>query len=321
MRSPCADLLERTLRKCVDAGVDFLARAQLDHGEIPSYQFLEPNPEAAGRFDSSPFVTALVLDALCELESGTARSIVDRGMCFLADEMEGPGLWSYWSSRNHRSIDPDLDDTSCISFLFRRLGRGEEVSGNLDTILANRTQAGLFKTWLRAPDQPNDVDSVVNANILLYLGERDETRAACAAICQAVEAGVEKDTYWYYLDELALYAMVARAYRHGHAGLGRCRETVVRRISSRQLPDGSFGSPLRTALALAAWLDYGADIDLEPGVRYLLHNRREDGSWPAELFYCGPEPPATKSVWWGSDALTTGLCVAALKRSTDIVLV
>jgi hypothetical protein len=293
-----------------------LARGQLPHGEFPSHRYASPSLVGAGQPDSSPFVTSLVLYSLGFVDTPEVPSMVERGLAFLLSEREEPGVWRYWTSRNASRVDPDVDDTCCVSFVLRQHGLGARVEGNEALLLANRTDRGVFKTWLREPLARNDVDSVVNANALLYLGEREETRTACDVLNWVIQQGHEERSTWYYLDALVLHYMASRALYHGVRGLERSREAMLARLGARQREDGSFGDELATAMGLCTLLNLGLGHTpmSERARRHLLRTQQEDGSWRRSPFYCGPEPPGPRSVWWGSEALTTALCLEALAR-------
>ena len=55
----------------------------------------------------------------------------------------------------------------------------------------------------------------------------------------------------------------------------------------------------------------------ERAAQWLVAAQREDGSWPARAFYAGPEPPAVHAYYWGSEELTTAMCLEALARLAD----
>src|SRR5207237_1773965 len=97
------------------------------------------------------------------------------------------GLWRHWA-RDHpqyHPLPPDLDDTSCASAALLRAGRA--FPDNRKLLLGNRNRRGLFYRRKLTPAQfrhplvtyfffrrtsakPFDVDAVVNANVLFYLG-------------------------------------------------------------------------------------------------------------------------------------------------------
>jgi hypothetical protein len=162
------------------------------------------------------------------------------------------------------------------------------------------------------------IDMVVNANVLLYLGECRETAVTVAGLNQVIDRDAESDSYWYYLDPLALYHAIARAYAHGAGGLLASRDAVIRKIRSRQKANGSFGDELLTGLALCALLDFGArDDTVERAIGHLLRVQLRRGSWPRRAFYGGPEPPGPHAIWWAAEAMTTAVCLEGLVKSLD----
>jgi hypothetical protein len=303
------------MRAALSKAVQWLERRQLPYGEFPSYQFTTAMLDPPGKLDSSPFVTTFVLYALALIDEPAALPMLEKGIAFLISEQEPPGVWRYWTSRNSARIDPDIDDTCCVSFLLQRMVPSL-APDNRALLYRYRTDEGMYKTWLREPGARNDVDSVVNANVLLYLGETEETRQACETLCKHINEDAEAKTYWYYLDSLALYYAVSRAYYHGVKGLERCRQAVLRKTLARQQPDGSFGDELSSSLAICTLLNLGVQERqaLTPGFRYLLGAQQEDGSWRRLAFYTGPEPPIPHRFWWGSEELTTALCLEALAK-------
>lgn len=242
--------------------------------------------------------------------------MINKGLDFLLEEREEPGVWRYWSSRNTIRIDPDLDDSCCASFVLKLFLPEHSIVSNEQIIQANRAESGLFKTWLRAPDCGNDTDTVVNANVLLYLGEREETTAASHHLNRVINDNSEVHSYSYYLDPLALYYMVSRAYFHRVLALSESKAAVIQKTLARQAPDGSFGDEMLTGLALCTLLNYGAgDEAVEKAITYLIQTQQPAGSWPRSPFYAGPEPPIPHNVWWGSEELTTAFCLEGLARS------
>jgi hypothetical protein len=299
-----------TVQGAIDRAIVFLADRQLPHGEIPIHRFDDAALASAGRPDSSPFATSIALLAL-ELvaEHRLVPQLTRRAQAFLLEEREAPGLWRYWSSRNDAHIDPDLDDTCCASFALA--GTAARRGDNVPRILENRHPSGLFKTWLRDPERDNDVDGVVNANVLLCLGERPETTAARDIVSAAILAGREAESTCYYLDPLALYHAVARAYAHGVRGFERCRQNVLAKTEDPPVARNALSAAMRVSTRLC----FGADSrSVDRDVAYLLARQSADGAYPRAAFYSGPEPPAARAVWWGSEEFTTALCLEALAR-------
>jgi hypothetical protein len=155
----------------------------------------------------------------------------------------------------------------------------------------------------------DNVDCVVNANVLLYLGERAETERTVDYIIRAVVEGQDATCSRLYLDRLAFYHAVSRAYASGASSLARTRELIVEQVVATRAENGSWGNELLTALAGCTLLNFGLhEPSLTRGVEYLLETQREDGSWRRIAMFPGPEP------YYGSEELTTALCVELLAR-------
>ena len=302
------------MASAIEKAIDFLYHHQLPYGEFKTY--ISPNPRLEDQYlpDSTPFVTTLVLYSISFVDCPKVRKMTRKAVNFLTEEMEPPGVWRYWTSRTNQKPTPDLDDTSCASFVLKKYH--PHIDSNIGIILGNRNDQGLFYTWIKNRTAQNDVDSVVNANVLLYLGEREETKAVCDYLNHIVLNDQEEGSYWYYLDHLTLYYMISRAYFNGVSSLRDARYTVVNKIISRQQKDGSFGNDLNTALAVCALFNFEYDNSavLDPAIDYILNRQQKDGAWSRVAFYAGPEAPLPHSFWSGSEELTTAFCIEALAR-------
>ncbi len=302
----------------IDAGVAFLRERQAPNGEIADYFCGDERMRGELVYFVSPFPAAFVADALRHVDHPDAGTVVAKARTFLLDTMEGPGLWRYWY-RDDLPLPPDADVTACAGHALAGLDAPPSALAENRRVLAKyRDDDGLFYTWLDDGGYrgDNDVDSVVNANVILYLGETPETRPAIEFLNQLIEADEEADTYWYYLDDLALYYTMSRALYRGVDGLAKSRAALVERARRRRAGDGSFGSDLQTAMALLTLLncDHEGPADLAPALEALAGRQRRDGSWACEAFYAGPPPPDPRQAWFGSAELTTGLCLEALAR-------
>lgn len=300
------------LRSAIGRGAGFLETSQMKHGEFRTYASPDSTLTRLRRFDSSPFVTSFVVYSLGYVRETRVKEMTDRALSFLAAEMDRGGIWRYWSSLNTRSIDPDLDDTACISFLLRR--HRMPVPANHEVFFRNTDSRGRFKTWLRkaGSSTPNDVDCVVNANVLLYLGSNARTQPACAWVNDVIARGREAASTVYYVHDTAFYYMVSRAFLHGATCLGASKDTVLSRLGPMQANDGAMGDELATGFGICTRLNLGVapDSAMDAAARYLLRMQRSDGSWPISAFYVARED----GVWWGSEELTTAICLEALSR-------
>jgi hypothetical protein len=324
-----------SIEQVISKALDFLVRSQLPYGEFKTYASSDPQMERECRFDSSLFATSLVLYALSFVDDHRVQAMTARALDFLVAEMEGPGLWRYWSSRNprYRQLPPDLDDICCISHILEKQGR--PLPANREILLANRNEAGAFYTWLapRTTVPPemtqaisrlvgaetllaillsgtmNDVDCAVNANVLLYLGQGEEARGAVEYLIGVVLDDREQECNHFYPDPLAFYYMLSRAYFNGISALAPTLRPVLDKLLPQQESDGSFGDMLRTALAACTLLNFDQRATaLCRAVEQLLAAQRKDGSWPRLALFLGLAP------YYGSEELTTALCVEALSR-------
>ena len=307
------------VRNAVAHGFDFLETAVDADGAWPSA--LYPNLELAGTpgQERPPFVAALGQLSLCECPGPVSERLRGRTRAYLRSVMEYPGVWRYWPS-----LPPDLDDTAVCSLavgphVWLALGR------TLPAVFRKRDREGRFRTWMGKGDDTSpwdDVDSVVNANVVVWLGDREETGGAQRWLRTLIDDHREAGSSWYYPDPMDLYAALSRlgpapaGVDDVFRGLGA---VLGARIMSRRNPSGHFGDPQRTAQALSA-LDrlqaWPAASEVEPAVEYLLETQRADGSWPSGLIWQGPPPPRPPSAGFASEALITAWCVESLTRFT-----
>lgn len=313
--------------------IDFLKENQLEDGELATY-------EDSYNFDSSPFITSLILYSLSFLAhenyENKGKTIIDKGVKFLVQEMELRGLWRYWSSKNdrHTMIPPDLDDICCISYILKM--NNIPVPNNTDIILDNRNKEGIFYTWILPRSirsitlnfitfgkalshskklwqltEKDDICCVVNANVLLYLGETPQTQKSLEYLIDVVRAGNEEECSAFYSNKLSFYYMLSRAYFNGVTSLGVVKIPIVTKILNLQQTDGSFGDELLTALAICTLLNFNHVVpSLEKAIKFLLDTQQFDGSWQRLPMYGGK----LDKHFFGSAALTTGFCVEALVR-------
>ena len=299
--------LSELLSPSVRRGLRFLHENQLPYGEFRTYASPSIDLDVAF-FDSSVFVTTFVLYSIAGVDSPCTTTMTNKATSFLTDEMRGPGLFRYYTSKNIRSIGFDLDDTACASVVLRRISPFVVRDRNVETFIENRDEAGRFYTWVGDSALENDVDSVVNANVVLYLGDRDETKSACRYLIDTIRSGCESDSHRYYLDDTTLYYAVSRAYAHGTSSLSGARDAIIERVLLLGKDDGSFGDELATACAVCSLANFGYDglTRLKDALRYLEGRQRADGSWRRVAMFQQP------GMYYGSEELTTALCLEAL---------
>lgn len=334
--------VEERLGAAVALGVSFLGSQQLATGEFRTYLTSDPGIADCWQLDSTPFPTALICYSLAFCELPQAKEMIDRALKFFAQESEGAGYWRYWTSRHpaHRSIPPDADDLACISYLL--LSQQANCPDNKPLLLANRNHQGLFYTWfiprlslILSPKyfraamrqlfqesdilksffkyneaKPDDIDGVVNANVLLYLGAIKETEAVIEYLIEIVRSNREDRCDKWHHNPLMFYYTVSRCFSAGITALAPIRELIIGRVRESLTKIGD--SDLNVALALCTMLNFGEPVRaLESGIHKLIDSQNMDGSWNREiLYYGGPK----RILGWGSAALTTAFCIEALGR-------
>lgn len=338
-------------KAAIARGLSYLSSHQLPSGQFPvqaTSHYKQGNPVVD---DASPFATAHVLYSLSFFQEVEVQSMLTPALIYLKREMGRTGLWRYWNRdavwegrKINAFIPADLDDTANHSWILCRYGIS--FPDNRSLLLHNRDHRGLFHTWfvprLKAVTDYrywiavlreitfgrmilfwqiteasyNDVDAVVNANVLLYLGRCSATVPVIDWLSRIVEEGREQDSDKWYRDLFTFHYALSRCHHEGISGFEHLYDLIIKRLAAEQHSDGSFGTePMHTALALNTLLNYDVDTEL-PWIRAALHSliiqQAPDGSWPsAPYYYGGPQ----QSVSWGSRELTTALCLEALVRS------
>ncbi len=193
----------------------------------------------------------------------------------------------------------------------------------LPTVFRKRDGEGRFRTWMAKGDgtsEWDDIDSVVNANVAVWLGDRAQTAGAQRWLRSLIDDHREAGSSWYYSDPMDLYAALSRLGPDptGVDGVFRGLGAVLAaRIMSCRDPSGHFGDEQRTAQALSA-LDrlraWPAAGEAARAVGFLLETQRADGSWPSDVVWQGPPPPNPPSARFASEALITAYCLESLAR-------
>ena len=298
MRNPSL-ALNPAWTQAAKRGLQFLRERQLPDGEFQTEfraaRETAPDGTVHDRlvFDSSPFVTALVLHSIAhagDLDPGVA-AMTQRGLDFLASEMDPGGLWRYWARKNPMRplIPPDLDDTACAAQLLRLHKR--PLPDNHWLFCESHDPHGAFYTWLYRPNTlrklwlwlrtggkafsyqekiwqwtgKDDVCAVVNANVLFYLGETAGTARAAAHLVEVLHNTQEQKAIVFYNDRMSLYYMASRAFASGVTLLAAAREPLLQRVAEARQPDGSYGDDLVTAMAICTLFNLDAaspDLDV-----------------------------------------------------------
>jgi hypothetical protein len=342
MRTPTSTRDE--LDQAIAQGVDFLHAMQLPSGTFQIYCSPHPLLEDECKPDYSTFQTAQIAYCLGFTKSEKVDEMVRKAIGFLLSTMQDGCVWRYTCSPNPDYLAPDVDDTSIISWLLRR--HGVPFPDNIDVILGNRDSRGLFYTWILprlrwttempywrvalrqllklrqlhwfytvTECKPDDIDMVVNANVLYYLGARPETEPIIRRLIQIVEEEGEETCDKYYANRFNFFYFLSRNYAAGIRAFASVGDAIVQRIRSCVRPNGMIGDHiLHTAQAACALMDWGdRSTVLENAIEAILCARNSDGVWKkCPFYYSGP----SKKLGWGSEELTTGFCLEALSRYT-----
>ena len=310
-----------SIRRAIEKGVAFLESAQLPSGEIPIET--SPTPEMSGDCVRDPVVFPAALAARALSITSSADRIRSRALDFLLREMEPDGLWRYPSGEHpgHDHIPLDVDDTSIASAALAAAGRS--FPNNRALLLANRARSGLFRTWIvrwwphprkiyrffrHTTADVRDVDAVINANVVIYIGICKETQPAIAHMLAVLRANGEMMSTKWYESRFTVWYSFSHALREIAPEAG---EMIVPRIKA-----ATPRNALELALAASTLLLWNCVPDVQP----LIDAQLPSGAWPRAGFYHAglkrispnefqPTPP-----WWGSEALTTVLAVEALSR-------
>ena len=194
-----SEALAREARESIRRGLTFLESTLDKQGAWHCIRFNVAKPDIPRHFERPPFVSALCVLALESCNEAQAKAICKATKTYLLNTMEYPGLWRYY-----RHLPQDLDSTSLCSLV---LGTHPWIllERNIPQILANRDEQGRFMTWVLSEDQPDvvstfriEADPVVNANVIAYLGDRAETKAAQKWLEALIaEDNLEGSSKWY----------------------------------------------------------------------------------------------------------------------------
>ena len=317
----------------------FLRRAQLPKGEFRVLAAKDQAMKCGCHHDSSPFVTSLILYSLRFAHGNEKREMIAKGLRFLCSQAMEIGLWRYWSKNHelHATLPPDIDDTANASFVLELYDH--PFLANREIVYTSKNEEGLFYTWflprgafperfkqaLSSVVSPeamlklavfnafDDVDPYINANVALYLGENENTTRAIEYLVGLVAGNRSQVNSRSYLNVLAFYYFLSRAYFCSVPSLQRIGKTIINMLETLHDSAGSFGNALHTALAVCTYHNLRvAGPMMDKPISRILEGQKNDGSWPRIPLYVGPAP------YYGSEELTTAFCLEALCRYAPV---
>ncbi len=311
-------LADRTAQEAIERGVAFLKKNQLPHGEFRT--LASPRQDLDGaKYDQSAFPTTLITYSINFLNSPTAKRVLRKALKFLLREMHVPGFWSYWGVSSPRQLPIDSDTTSNAQVVLRL--NGVAVPENRQRLLANRDEQGRFYTWLLddslksvggnfvPADNYLNVNPVINANVLAFLGHSEQTDEATRWVLSWFAPENTDLQFLWYTDRLCLYYAVSRAFYCGVTPFLDARDHIVESILLR-MSSGESWSALQQAQAACTLLNFCVEPEQLRGlIRSLISRQEACGAWPASAMYDGA------GCFYGSEEMTTAFCLEALSRS------
>ena len=343
--------ISNNLDQAINRGVQYLYHHQFPNGEFCAYVANDAPMQLWTATDSTVFPTALISAALLSLEElPKVDEILKKATFFFECQMHKGGVWNHFTNRHSlRALCPfDVDDTACVSAVFRDRGINWPLPSNVPLLLANRSSNGLFYTWyvlrfrwiqnrtywricLKEALHPvksfffwrtgearrADIDAVVNANVLYYLGESQHTKPIIQYLIRIIEEHREDNCDTWYRNPYAVYYFMSRNHYVGCHGLDPIKAPIIERILQSAKPDGSLGENLLdTALAACTLLNFRHHSPmLKQAIQHLISKQRDTGEWERWILYWGGPKLL---LGWGSEELTSAFCLEALSRYQKI---
>lgn len=342
-RQPEKLSFERKVSLAIDKGLDYLTDHQLPNGEFCVYYAPDDQMAEWCVPDSAIFPTTIIATALRPLQKQTkTQEIYQKVIPFLVYQRMRFGLWGYYTKwhKLFPLLPPDADDT-ILTYYFLK-SQAIDTPDPIPLILSNRNKKGLLYTWftfrlnrnkdkrywrtvLRELKYPiksilfwtihdckrNDIDLGVNINVLSCLGETKETEPIIKYVSNKITKDDATNNDGWYQNPIVLYYLFSRIAKHKIKSFTDIYPIIITKILSHTQENGSIGfSQLDTALGISTLINLGHDgKEIQLGVSYLLKTQSNNGSWQRALFsYSGPK----KIVGWGSEELTTALCLETL---------
>ncbi len=342
-----ADLEKHTLSEKIDDSIDraigYLSRHQLHNGEFVAYMAPDPEMQEWCAPDSITGITAVIGSCLVPLQHREdVNNMLAKSVNFLTYNMFRGGVWGYYTKWNQlfKLLPPDTDDTVLISGFLKK--RNALPVDNTPMLLLNRAKNGLFYTWftihnnflqysrtfwrliareLKLPvksilfwtmndHRRNDIDVVVNANIVCYLGYNEITKPAVKFIRDVLVQHREKGSDKWYLNEIVYYSFLSRLFELDIPEMTAIRELFITKLFNAIKASDIFENcDLELALGISSLLRLGVkDEKVTQYLELLLSRQSKNGEWSRFELVSGP----SRKLVWGSEETTTAYCIEAL---------
>lgn len=301
----------------------------------------------------SVFPTLLIANALKHIKScNESEEVLSRIDDFLLRERHKLfWVWNHFVP-NHRlyKMNPyDIDSTVVALDYLQDRGKLPQKAKNraLNLLMDQINEHGLFYTFytfrgslncswrswilflreLRAPlstrvfwkiveADRRDVDGVVNINVLHYLGRIAGSEKVIKYLRKELMEGNELQFDKWYKTTSVVYYFGSRLNHQKNAELegvfSRWKQNLMEMVGSKE-----FSQLHDLDLALLTVSMINLDLDqkyVSPCIERLLEVQQSTGNWKKKAFYFGGPK---KIMGWGSDALTTAVCIEALTKYRD----
>lgn len=336
------------LQAAIEKGTDYLFEHQYPNGEFCAYSAPDEKMQEWCYPEANVFCTSVIASCLLKLKEDDkiSKVLIEAGT-FLRFQMMRGGLWNFFTKFHvtFKFTPADVDTTVYTSALLKALGI--DFPDNKYLLHNNMNKHGLFYTWivwrlgtansvsrlkilgrefkrpiksllfwLQFEAKRDDIDAVVNANALFYLGLTKKTESIITYLVDILKNANEEASDKWYKNPIVFYYAVSRNYP-SIKELKPIKPIIIKRLMKKLNEDGSFGkSHLDNALVLVTLLNLGySGSNLEMGIETLIRTQSKSGHWDrALLFYSGPK----KVVGWGSEEITTAFCLEALAMYRDL---
>lgn len=296
----------------------------------------------------SIFPTLVIASALQRTKpypvSDSLNTLLNKTYSYIRQHQHRSGLWNHFTPKSSfYSANPhDIDSTAMALSVLAQTNIPHRVPQQL--IQRHRHPNGLFYTfftfrkqwnasllywwvcarellspiksvlfWNRVEANRYDIDAVVNANVLYYLGPNSSTKPVLDWILRGIQNNQEAQMDKWYTEPVVIYYFVTRCIERGFTDILTLKDTLLQKIQACINHQGAVNeNPLHTALALNSLLDLGyKGPELASMANYLVKAQMPDGAWEKRVLYWGGPKQLTG---WGSECLTTAICVEALSR-------
>lgn len=310
------------IKNAVSGGINFLREEQLSYGEFKTYVCGDLKLTKC-RFDSTPFMTGVIIDALSDFDDLFILEIRNKALDFITSQRHNGGFFSYWSKRNsaYNFDNPlfDLDTTSVSSNVLIDNGINFKNPLISEILKYQDNKSGGFYTWITEGHDEfknNDIDCGVNANLFLYFSKIGVVNdGICGYLNGVVKNGRISDcSWWYRPNPYAVIYFFSKNLSENRdlSCLFESKEKLLDYLINSQRDDGSWDGSLSTAMSAVSLINFGYRGDrLDSAIEKILSTQNRDGGWNKEVFYIGP-PDTT--LFYYSRAASAAVSVEALLK-------